>query len=111
MKIEDILKRVEQRAQELGLSIAAVSRRATDSPDTIRNWDRAVRRGETFNPTTRTLQRVAQALDVSYAWLTTGVDAPDQPGLAEGDGPAFCADSAAHVPSARSRQHSQHPDG
>jgi len=85
MKIEDILKRVEQRAQERGLSIAAVSRRATDSPDTIRNWDRAVRRGDTFNPTTRTLQRVAQALDVSYAWLTTGVDAPDQPGLAEGD--------------------------
>lgn len=67
-----LLKRIEERAAELGKSIRAVSKEATGSDDTIRNWQRKLKTGETFSMRHASLQAVANALSVDLQWLQTG---------------------------------------
>lgn len=95
MQMKDVLQRIATRAAELGLSETAVSARSK-SRDTIRNWRRAVEKGQ--NPSARhdTLSNIAQTLCVSEDWLINGKGepqtiAPAAPapvqGLAEGATP------------------------
>lgn len=72
MDIKALMKRIEERAAELDKSIRAVSIEATNSPDTIRNWQRKVKTGEAFSMRQASLQAVADALGVELQWLLTG---------------------------------------
>jgi len=70
MDMRTVLHRIEIRRQELGVSEAALSRRATGSTDTIRNWRRRVERGdEKAGASTVTLEKVAEALGRTVQWL------------------------------------------
>jgi transcriptional regulator with XRE-family HTH domain len=69
MEMTKILARIEARLKDLGLTAGQVSRQATGSPDTIRNWKRRVAKGESPGASTATLQPVANALRVPLDWL------------------------------------------
>ncbi len=62
--INQIVERVLERAERLGLSERQVSLSATGKPDTIRNW-----RGKGVLPRLDTLMLVARALDTTPEWL------------------------------------------
>ena len=69
MEMRKILARIEARLYEMGYTAAYVSREATGSPDTIRNWRRRVAKGESPGASTATLQPIAIALKVPLDWL------------------------------------------
>lgn len=69
MDMNKILARIHARIAELGTSEAAVSEKATGSPDTIRNWRRRAEKGGKPGASTGTIQPVADALDVPLDWL------------------------------------------
>lgn len=69
MDMHKILARIDARIAEMGTNPSAVSRKATGSPDTIRNWKRRADRGEMPGASTVTLQPIADALDVPLDWL------------------------------------------
>jgi transcriptional regulator with XRE-family HTH domain len=70
MDMPKILARVGARIAELGTTPATVSRRATGSPDTIRNWSRRVKRGDLeVGASIATLQLIAEELKVPLNWL------------------------------------------
>src|SRR5690554_1556525 len=70
MDMRTVLHRIEIRRVELGETEAAISRRATGSPDTIRNWRRRLERGDSnFGASSVTLRKVATALGRSVQWL------------------------------------------
>jgi len=62
MDMKAILQAIEQRLDELKLKPATVSRDATGSPDTIRNWQRAVKDGHEPGGTVKSLLAVADAV-------------------------------------------------
>jgi hypothetical protein len=72
MDLAAILRRIDQRIAALKTTDRAVSLRATNSADTIRNWRRRVAEGDGGGASTRTLTKVADALEVSPQWLING---------------------------------------
>lgn len=77
---DELIKRIEERLTKLKLSAAAVSRRATGSPDTIRSWMNNPER----SPRVDTLAKIAAELQTTPEWLLgrTGkadADIPDTP--------------------------------
>ncbi len=58
----DVLRMIDEHEAATGEKPAQLSRRATGSPDTIRNWKRAVAAGKTPGASTRTLQAIAEAI-------------------------------------------------
>lgn len=67
--IVEILRLIDERLAEMpGETDASVSRRATDSPDTIRNWRRRMKDGAKGGVSTRTLQAVGEELDVDLTF-------------------------------------------
>lgn len=85
MNLERILDRISEKAGQLGLSDSQLSLQA-GSKEVIRNWRRAVRRGESISPKHENLAAIAAAIGVTSDWLIngTGGDAALIPGLAEG---------------------------
>jgi transcriptional regulator with XRE-family HTH domain len=73
-----ILERITARRSELGLSESALSN-AAGSADLIRNWRRAVTRGQAPNPRIDSLDAIARALQVSTAWLCGTAETPADP--------------------------------
>lgn len=71
MDLAEILKRVEQRLKELGLTAKGASALA-GRPDAIRNLKRAVRDGGRQGISTATIAALAPVLEVSEEWLATG---------------------------------------
>jgi hypothetical protein len=71
MQLDDILRRVESRLLELGLSAAKASRLAAH-PEAIRNLKRAVKDGKRRGVSTATLSALAPVLKVTPGWLLTG---------------------------------------
>ena len=69
MDMPKILARIKARIDELETSEAAVSKASTGSTDTIRNWRRRVKKGETPGASTLTLQPIADTLNVPLDWL------------------------------------------
>lgn len=69
MEMHKILARLHGLLKERGLTPAGVSRQATGSPDTIRNWERRAKSVKNPGVTTSTLAPVAEALDVPLDWL------------------------------------------
>ncbi|RUV07972.1 phage repressor [Mesorhizobium sp. M1A.F.Ca.IN.020.03.2.1] len=82
MELRDVVKRVESRLSELGLSAAAASTRAGLSKDAIRNMQRAAKDGTRQGVSTNTLAALAPVLDTNVAWLL-GDRADDEPGESE----------------------------
>lgn len=81
MDLRIVVKRIEQRLEELGLDAATVSRAAspTGSPDLIRNWQRRVKRDAAPGATYRTVEPVARELGVSVEWLAGEEDESPRP--------------------------------
>jgi len=69
MDMPKILARIKARLDELETTESAISKAATGSTDTIRNWRRRVKKGETPGASTLTLQPIADALNVPLDWL------------------------------------------
>src|SRR6185312_10503043 len=69
-RIDDLLLRREMTASD-------ASRRATGSPDTIRNWRRALRDNRDAGVSTRTVQPVADVLSSNVPWIMEGIGQPD----------------------------------
>lgn len=72
MQINDLVSRVEQRLEKLGLTHTEASRRATGSTETIRNWMRKAKSGDGGGAGLRSLDAVAGVLRTNVTWLTTG---------------------------------------
>lgn len=72
MALSEIMERVDQRLAALKLSDSAASAKAGISVDAIRNMRRALRKGQDQAGTTRTWQKLAEALDTNVRWLLTG---------------------------------------
>ena len=70
MDMKAVLARIDRRLQKLGLTDAAVSRTATGSTDTIRNWRRQVNDGKNPGASTTKLIPIAAALQTNLTWLT-----------------------------------------
>ena len=76
--LDRIKDRIEDlKAQGQSVSERSISMDATGSPDTIRNWRRAVAAGKAAGATTSKLAQVAQALGVTAEWLMS--EQPNQP--------------------------------
>lgn len=71
MQMQAILDRITRRREELGLSEAAVAQKG-GSRDLIRNWRRALDRGQTISARYDSLTSIARALHVSVDWLMHG---------------------------------------
>ncbi len=70
--VEDMLKRIEQRLQAVGLTARAASLRAGLPEDAIRNLKRAKRAGSDAGGSVRTLTALAPVLQTTANWLATG---------------------------------------
>ncbi|MBL3587425.1 phage repressor protein [Rhodovulum sulfidophilum] len=84
MALQDILDRITQQREKLGISEGALSLQAGLSRDGIRNWRRRLEKGEdAAGATISALAGVARALSVSETWLIHGIgDGPDAPTIA-----------------------------
>lgn len=77
MDMKAVLDRIEgwiARQNEAGdkVSVSSLSRKATGSPDTIRNWIRSRESGGEIGGTVLKVKQVAKAMKVSPEWLATG---------------------------------------
>lgn len=88
-QMQAILDRITARRGELGLSEGAVAAQG-GSRDLIRNWRRALEKGQTISARYESLAAIARALNVSEDWLIhgkagvkTGAVVRPQTGLAE----------------------------
>jgi SOS-response transcriptional repressor LexA len=84
MDMNVLVRNIERRLEELGLTATEVSRRATGSADTIRNWQRSAAKGSTTGATVRTLEPIARVLGLTVPQLvgienTESVDAVSGP--------------------------------
>lgn len=71
-----MLARVDQRLAALGLTANEASRRATGSTETIRNWRRRLKNGETeFGAALDNVVKIAVVLECTAEWLLG--DGPD----------------------------------
>ena len=77
--MQTLVANIDKRLEELGLTATEASRRATGSPDTIRNWKRSAAKGSKTGATVRTLEPIARVLGTSVSFLmgTTGQDSVD----------------------------------
>lgn len=69
MDMNVLVKNIERRLEELGLTATEVSRRATGSSDTIRNWKRSAASGSKTGANVRTLEPIARVLGLSVPQL------------------------------------------
>lgn len=69
--LDDILKRIEERLDAVGLSAGAASEQAGLSRDAIRNIQRAAKTGRE-GVSTNTLMQLAPVLKTTAAWLLEG---------------------------------------
>lgn len=69
--MQAILERIRQRIAELGMSEAAVAQQG-GSRDLIRNWRRALEKGQQINARYDSLALIARALHVTEDWLIHG---------------------------------------
>lgn len=90
MQMQAILDRITGRREELGLSESAVAQKG-GSRDLIRNWRRALDKGQAISARYDSLAAIAKALHVSTEWLIHGngdpgapPPPPGPPGMAEG---------------------------
>ena len=67
--MKTLVANIDRRLEELGLSATEVSRRATSSPDTIRNWRRSAKTGSKTGATVKTLEPVARVLGTTVSAL------------------------------------------
>jgi transcriptional regulator with XRE-family HTH domain len=89
MQMQAILDRISDRREELGLSESAVAQKG-GSRDLIRNWRRAMDKGQDISARYDSLTAIARALQVNVDWLIHGVGqtpeppmTPPTPGMAE----------------------------
>ncbi|CAH1670584.1 MULTISPECIES: S24 family peptidase [unclassified Chelatococcus] len=68
----DIRERLQQRLDELGLSMRAASLKAGMSADAIRD----IFRKDSSSPSLRTMERIAIALETTAEWLAFGIGNP-----------------------------------
>jgi SOS-response transcriptional repressor LexA len=71
--VEELLKRIEQRREELGLTERAAAVLAGLSPSQIRTMRRQYVEGKQRAASLRTIDKLAGALRTTPEWLTTGV--------------------------------------
>lgn len=69
--VADILRRIQQKLEEIGQSETAVSK-AAGKPDAIRNIRRAVEAGHNPKVATETLEALAKHLNTTATWLLVG---------------------------------------
>lgn len=81
MEMKVILDRIEGRLKDMGMSAASASREATGSPDTIRNWHRALRDGKDAGATLTKLSQLAQVLNINLTELLGGESPAPAPNL------------------------------
>lgn len=67
--MKQVVERIQSRLKVLGLTEAAVSKDATGSTDTIRNWRRRLAKGQRPSATMANLQAVANRLEVPLDWM------------------------------------------
>jgi len=66
--LAEIIDRIQKRAQELGTSVTAISKKATGSEDTIRNWIRLLQTDPgKASATTIKLNQIEEAIGVELA--------------------------------------------
>lgn len=72
--LEDVVRRVEERLQAVGLTAAAASKAAGLSADAVRNLQRAARTGGRQGVSTRTINALAPVLQTNIDYLLNGDD-------------------------------------
>ena len=97
MEMKAVLDRITARREALGMSEAALSARA-GSRDLIRNWRRAMDKGQDINARHDSLEAIARALNVTVAWLTDDAAPPTADRSAQANGMAETAAPYAIAP-------------
>lgn len=69
--VEEILRLVESHEAETGETMTELSRRATGSNDTIRNWKRSLKDGKDFSAKFDYVQAVLEAIGVRIRLIGT----------------------------------------
>ncbi|MDH6265513.1 transcriptional regulator with XRE-family HTH domain [Rhizobium sp. SG_E_25_P2] len=69
----EVLSRIEERLDALGISAASASQKAGLSKDAIRNIQRSVKSGKRVGVSTITLDKLAPVLKTTTSWLLNGV--------------------------------------
>ena len=72
MNMQEILTRIDERLAATSQSASAASSAATGSPDTIRNWKRALKDGREPGATIGSLAKLADVLQCQLPWLIGG---------------------------------------
>jgi transcriptional regulator with XRE-family HTH domain len=78
MELAAILRRIDQRKNELGLKDNALAKRAGKA-DMVRNLRRALKNGSRRGPSAATIAAIERALEVPQGWLLTGHGSPPPP--------------------------------
>lgn len=90
MNLVQILARIDMKLAETGMSATALSLKAGLSSDGIRNMRRTAKKSGNDDVQSganmSSLQKIANALDVSISWLLTGQE-NDEPGFSEDAAP------------------------
>lgn len=79
MDMKGLVERVEKRLEALGLTAAEVSAAATNSKDTIRNWQRAAKGDPKRGAGIKSLEAVARELKTNVRWLVEGIPPEEGP--------------------------------
>jgi transcriptional regulator with XRE-family HTH domain len=69
MEMKTVLARIDLRLAALGTTDAAVSKKATGSQDTVRNWRRRVAKGESPSASVSKIEAISEVLGVTPEWL------------------------------------------
>ncbi len=72
MSGRDILQRIQEKLAQHNMSESEASKRATKSPDTIRNLRRDVEKGKVRGLQSHTAEKLATVLNTTASWLLTG---------------------------------------
>lgn len=76
---ETLIARIEERLSALGLTASGASKKAGLSPDAIRNIYRAQGTDARKGVSTRTIERLAEALETTPTWLMGGDEEAERP--------------------------------
>jgi SOS-response transcriptional repressor LexA len=85
MDMQGLVARIDRRLAAMEMTAAEASRKATGSPDTIRNWKRTAEKGGKTGASHKALEAVADVLSTNVPWLTDEIGPEVGPAASNGN--------------------------
>ena len=77
--VVEILKIIDDWLAKTGETDASLSRKATGSPDTIRNWRRSLKSGKSFGVSTKSLEGLSRVVGFDLSLQNSALGDPQHP--------------------------------